>query len=142
MAEARDVCRLFRTKPFIYNDNIAAYEGSGGASATDAKEGGSGGGIVNLFASGSLKIQNARVLAEGAEGKNKGFKALGSGGGAGGSILVTTARIEGDGLVSARGGRGSRGAGGGGSGGRIVVNLLKSFAASSYPLISSNWNGR
>jgi len=138
----RDTCRLFRTKPVVYNDNIAAFEGSGGASATAAKEGGSGGGIVNIFAASSLRIENAKVTAEGAEGQNKGFKALGSGGGAGGSILITTARIEGDGLVSARGGNGSRGAGGGGSGGRIVVNLLKSYQASSYPLISSDWRGR
>lgn len=65
---------------------------------------------------------------------------MGSGGGAGGSIYITTLNMVGNGLVSAMGGAGLRG-GGGGSGGRFIMNYLKSFLSSSNPRQSFYWIG-
>jgi hypothetical protein len=39
------------------------------------------------------------------------------------------------------GGNGSKNGGGGGSGGRLAVNFLRSFLASSYPDQSYYWRG-
>jgi hypothetical protein len=66
----------------------------------------------------------------------------GAGGGAGGSIQIITGRIKGDGLISINGGNGSVRGGGGGAGGRMVVNLLRSFMASSYPEMSHDYTGK
>lgn len=59
---------------------------------------------------------------------------FGSGGGAGGSIQLITTNVQGDALVSVKGGDGSDGGGGGGAGGRLVVLLLQHFMSSSYPM--------
>ena len=49
--------------------------------------------------------------------------------------------MQGDGVVSARGGSGSDRGGGGGAGGRFIMNYLKSYSRSSYPAMSYDWVG-
>jgi uncharacterized protein with FMN-binding domain len=83
--------------------------GSGGGNA-----GGRGGGMLKAQIYDTLTI-NGDILAEGqnASGSNRG-------GGAGGSVLLTTNHFNGTGFISANGGDDS-GSGGGGAGGRIAV---------------------
>jgi hypothetical protein len=64
----------------------------------------------------------------------------GSGGGAGGSIQLIMNKIQGDGVLSVKGGNGKDG-GGGGSGGRASINFLQSYLEESYPDLSHDWYG-
>lgn len=56
-------------------------------------------------------------------------------------MQITTKNLEGNGLISLKGGRGSTGGGGGGSGGRLVMNYLRPYVRTSYPDMSFNWVG-
>ena len=89
--------------------NSVYYSGSGGA----------GGGAVRLLVNGILTLQDSQILANGADSTNYG------GGGAGGSIWITSNVFTGNGTISANGGVGN-GYGGGGGGGRIAVYTVDS----------------
>ncbi len=80
--------------------------------------GGTGGGVLRLLAAGATVIVEGRITADG-EGGN-GW----SGGGAGGAVDLSAARLIGSGLVSADGGRGARAdRSGGGGGGRVALTV-------------------
>ncbi len=90
----------------------------GGAHTTYYQPGGAGGGVLRITAGGTL-IVNGAVRADGSDGQEAyGFS--GSGGGAGGSVLLEVGRLSGSGTISADGGAGPLQAGGG-AGGRIAV---------------------
>ncbi len=105
--------------------------GSGGGNAYYV--GGAGGGAVKLTIGGTLTL-NGGIYANGGDGADNATHA--SGGGAGGSIYITTAGITGSGTITAAGGNGCAGNGGGGAGGRIAVYYY-SFAAESTIAISA-----
>ena len=75
-----------------------------------------GGGAVRMRVSGNLTV-NGEISANG----NSAF-IEGAGGGAGGSIWLTSREIDGSGLIVANGGNGEDSGGGGGGGGRIAIN--------------------
>jgi len=130
-------------KPFTTTDNIASYDGSGGATNRRGYNyGGDGGGIIWISSSDQMQLVDSNITSDGFSGKNNDGFALGSGGGAGGSIQIIAGGIKGNALITAKGGNGSWGAGGGGSGGRVIVNLLRTYDSKSYPAISQGWNGR
>jgi len=106
-------------------------------------KGGNGGGILWLSSTGTIELNNTKLTADGGNGvtDHSNDKYRGSGGGAGGSIQLITKNLRGNGQVSIRGGDGSVGGGGGGSGGRMAVEFLRSFLASSYPDQSYYWTG-
>ncbi len=92
--------------------------GSGGGAGTGA--GGWGGGVVNLSVGGLLRV-NGQLKSNGANGVNPH-----SGGGAGGSILLSAQAISGSGTISANGGGGEPQDGGGGGGGQIALYSINS----------------
>lgn len=88
--------------------------------------------MIWLTSPGTIELQNnTKVTAKGNKGLQENFDQFGAGGGAGGSIQITTLNLKGNGFVSVKGGSGSEGGGGGGAGGRLVMNYLKSYIASS-----------
>lgn len=89
----------------------------------------------------TIGIKNATVSADGKWGTVDNYDQYGAGGGAGGSIQMTTKNLRGDGTISTRGGAGSSNGGGGGAGGRLVMNYLKSYLSSSQPEQSYFWHG-
>ena len=104
--------------------------------------GGSGGGIIWLTSPATINIGNGSVIdAMGSWGIQENFEQFGAGGGSGGSIQITTLNLRGNGFFSVKGGAGSSGGGGGGAGGRLVMNYLKSYLASSQPAQSFYWSG-
>ena len=62
----------------------------------------------------TINIKNATVSADGKWGTVDNYDQYGAGGGAGGSIQMTTKNLKGDGTISTRGGAGSSNGGGGG----------------------------
>jgi hypothetical protein len=74
-----------------------------------------GGGAIHLTIRGTLTV-NGMVSANGADGIIDG-----SGGGAGGSILIAAPNFAGNGTLTANGGMGEGFEGGGGGGGRIAI---------------------
>ena len=95
--------------------------GSGGGAA----HGGSGGGSVQLNATGSVVV-NGIIGANGTSGGvNVG------GGGSGGSIWLTGASISGTGSLTANGGSGYSNSGGSGGGGRIAFTYTSPLALNS-----------
>ncbi len=106
------------------------YDGSGGGANNGTNgtstNGGQGGGIIWLSVMNHLRINNTNIKADGAFGKSRMNDTYGAGGGSGGSIQILTKHLDGNGILSAKGGNGSLG-GGGGSGGRIVMNYLGSY---------------
>lgn len=145
------VCKTHYAQPYYYGTE-ARYEGSGGAAGyrsnprgtKDRKvRGGDGGGIMWLSSTGTIELNSTRLSADGGNGvtSHANAKYRGSGGGAGGSIQLITKNLRGDGQVSIKGGDGSLGGGGGGSGGRLAIEFLRSFMASSYPDQSYYWTG-
>jgi len=84
---------------------------------------------------------DSTLSASGSSGITKTNDQDGSGGGAGGSIQMTTLNLVGDSTISAIGGSGSSMGGGGGAGGRLVMNYLKGYLADSQPAQSFYWTG-
>ncbi|MCA9514046.1 MAG: hypothetical protein KC635_03815, partial [Myxococcales bacterium] len=88
--------------------------GGGGRSASNGNwYGGSGGGVIEILASGAVTIDGS-LVANGQAGSN-------SPGGAGGTVYVQAASIGGAGVVEAKGGVGHDSYGSGGGGGRIAL---------------------
>lgn len=95
--------------------------GSGGGNRSGyASTGGHGGGVVKLSVGGTLTVTGT-ITADGNVGANSGDRK--PGGGSGGSILITTGTITGNGIVKANGAQGgdSNYDGGSGGGGRIAI---------------------
>lgn len=86
-------------------------------------------------------ITNSSLEADGGAGQNLNYEQSGAGGGAGGSIQITTLNLRGDGFMTARGGQGSQGGGGGGGGGRVVMDYVKHYYATAQPDQSGSWKG-
>lgn len=97
--------------------------GSGGGTA-DNVLGGAGGGVCRLDVAGELLVDGA-IRARGVQSVDSG-SCLRPGGGAGGSIVLSSSRISGLGFINADGGDGRSGGcfgpGGGGSGGRVKIS--------------------
>ena len=98
--------------------------GSSGAGTRNIGEGGDGGGVIPLVVAGSARIDGT-LTADGERVKGHYHHSLNAGGGAGGSILIACAAIEGSGVIKADGGNGGEGGGGGGGGGRIALRASK-----------------
>jgi len=101
------------------------YGSGGGDSNPTLRPGGDGGGIIRLNISNMLEI-NGTIDSNG--GNGSGATNLAAGGGAGGSIWITTHEIKGNGNITAFGGYGHDGGspsniygGGAGSGGAIAI---------------------
>jgi len=112
--------------------------GSGAGNVTNYAGGfgGSGGGIIRIDLSNTL-ILNGNLYADGKRGSQS--SQYGAGGGAGGSVYITTNNITGSGVIQANGGIGgtngfSTRRGGGGGGGRVAVY----YNESSYNGISNS----
>jgi hypothetical protein len=86
-------------------------------------------------------MYNSTLAAQGSNGRTDDNDQDGSGGGAGGSIQLTTLNLIGDSTMKVNGGSGSQNGGGGGSGGRLVMNYLKGYLANSQPAQSFYWTG-
>ncbi|HWY74373.1 MAG TPA: hypothetical protein VN281_02085, partial [Verrucomicrobiae bacterium] len=105
--------------PAYDSDMSASSPGSGGGSAYQSNPGGAGGGIVNITVqNGTLQVDGT-ISANGTAPFDEG-----SGGGSGGSIVLTAKLVGGSGSISANGGAGSLPFGGGGGGGRIIINFM------------------
>ncbi len=95
----------------------------GGGTSTDTGSnpldgGGTGGGVIRLLAPDARVRVDGEIVADGGNGKG-----TISGGGAGGAIRLTAARLEGAGRIAARGGAGTNfNVTGGGGGGRIAIS--------------------
>jgi hypothetical protein len=89
--------------------------GSGGGVGLTNVASSQGGGAVHLKVGGTLHLDGA-LTANGNDGTWEG-----AGGGSGGSIWLTTRKLEGAGSISADGGMGEPFQGGGGGAGRIAV---------------------
>ena len=99
--------------------------GSGGASGSGTSVsplGGAGGGALRLQFNNQNAILtvNGRLSANGRDGE------LNSGGGSGGSLLITGVTLAGNGIISANGGAGNGTAGGSG-GGRIAISYTSNL---------------
>lgn len=110
----------------------ARLEGSGGGNGEQRNAqkdtGGPGGGIIWITTPGTLHITNGTMIeSNGAMGQYLNYEQAGAGGGAGGSVQITTLNLMGTAYISARGGAGSQGGGGGGGGGRLIINYLKNY---------------
>jgi hypothetical protein len=98
---------------------------------------GSGGGVVRLVCGGELRVDGA-IRCDGAGGQKDNFSTKeGNGGGAGGSLWLSTASLTGSGIISASGGDGTydvfhNNYGGGGAGGRIRIDYSN----------KTGWNGK
>jgi len=145
------------TDRVIYGDPVRPiYPGGGGhsdAACNLAVGGGRGGGVVRLRVDGILRLDGA-VRADGGTGSVGGSACgtHGAGGGAGGSVWLEAARIEGAGRVSARGGAGGDGPdvdGSGGGGGRVALHIGElafdlgavSAAGGPHPSLDGDWSG-
>lgn len=138
-------CKLNFPKPYYFGQE-ARYEGSGGGNGENRSglrdTGGSGGGIVWLTTPNTTHMYNSSIEADGRAGTVSNYDQYGSGGGAGGSIQLSTLNLRGnDSWITARGGRGSSQGGGGGAGGRLVMNYQRSYLADSQPNQSFYWSG-
>ncbi len=92
----------------------STYSGSGGGIYSPSI-GGSGGGFLQFYVSGSLQ-QDGLISANGGNGSGPG-----GGGGAGGGIYMNINSLTGSGSITANGGIGANNIGGGGGGGRIAL---------------------
>ena len=109
-----------------------AFGGAGGAYITvpGVRPGSIGGGALRINVTGALLV-NGRISANGAAGLTQG-----AGGGAGGSVWLTTGTLAGTGTISANGGTGND-LGGGGSGGCVSVQ----YSANTFEGIISAYGG-
>lgn len=97
--------------------------GSGGGNSCNSMSGGAGGGALLLTVGGTTTLDGS-ITSNGYNGGGSGNDCA-SAGGSGGSVLLRTGRLEGGGLLTARGGNGPQqyyAQAGGGAGGRIVVS--------------------
>lgn len=101
------------------------YEPNRFGSCGGGSLGGSGGGLIHLNATGTVRIDGV-VTAEGLQGGNS----L-SGGGSGGSIWIDTHTFKGTGNISVNGGDGGSSSGGG-AGGRIAVYFEKNITFAGH----------
>ena len=109
-----DVAETIKTCKETYNDEYRSnhdmfihirdqgnLEGSGGTSgdsemdrnneySLEGRNGGKGGGVVQLMASKTCKLNRGHVKADGHWGLFESYDEVGSGGGSGGSISITT----------------------------------------------------
>ena len=92
--------------------------GSGGG-IYGSNPGGAGGGVIRLNVGGTLTIALGATISANGQNSQDGIGGY-SGGGAGGSIWITTSSMTGAGYIQADGGFGWQ-QGGGGGGGRIVL---------------------
>ncbi|HNX51263.1 MAG TPA: Ig-like domain-containing protein, partial [Thermoanaerobaculaceae bacterium] len=93
--------------------------GAGGWQDAGPVAGGTGGGVIRILAGGASVYVAGELAANGSEGP---ATALGTGGGAGGSVCLVAGRVEGPGRILAEGGRGHYyHATGGGGGGRVAI---------------------
>ncbi|TNV88047.1 hypothetical protein FGO68_gene7075 [Halteria grandinella] len=142
-----DDCTATYPTAYLTRETDAQFEGSGGASGGNYSRGGNGGGMVWMSSANRMRIlRDSYVMAEGIDGyQNKEVPSdevlVGAGGGSGGSIQILTTELEGQGLVSVKGGKGSLGGGGGGSGGRIVFNILGNYLADFATKATYSWDG-
>ena len=90
--------------------------GGGGEFTGNFPSGSAGGGALELFVSGTLRVDG--ILSANGTGPTT----QGSGGGAGGSLWLSATTLAGAGQISADGGPGDPGQGGGGGGGRIAID--------------------
>lgn len=95
--------------------------GSRGGGGFNGVVGGNGGGFLRMTAAGTFRV-DGRISADGAPGT-----AINSGGGSGGSLILTAGLLAGNGTVSASGGAGNFGGGGGGGG-----NIAISYGTNSF----------
>lgn len=128
--EGHFVARGLPGRPTV--DGTHLHFGSSGASGhgndLDAGRGGRGGGIVVMRARHLRLHRGGIISADGTNGHDSWHDGGGGGGGAG-TIMLDATSIDGDGLISVRGGHGGSthstlfvcGPGGGGSGGGILI---------------------
>ncbi len=93
------------------------------APADTPNHGGAGGGSIVLLAA-EVHVLGS-ILADGAPGFV--YSGIGTGGGAGGYISIDASKVDGSGLIAARGGNGGDGVtgqGGGGGGGTIRISVV------------------
>jgi hypothetical protein len=89
----KDTCVTKYPLPYYFGQE-ARYEGSGGASGDIQKTtGGSGGGVIWMTTPGTTKMFNSTIAADGHWGRIDDYDQDGSGGGAGGSIQITTLNL-------------------------------------------------
>lgn len=134
-----------------YGDLIARLEGGsrGGEGAGLNPRAGSGGGALELGATGTINVASTgRVFARGGDGGTSGGIGFGSGGGSGGGLLLHADRytLATGSLLDVTGGTGAvqlsrntqtRGNGGGGGGGRIAVGIDLYVASGAGPTLPS-----
>ncbi len=102
--------------------NPMTFGSGGGRDTNNAINGGAGGGLVKLEIGGTLTVEG-RLSSNGANGPG-----ADAGGGAGGSLNITSGGLAGSGAIRANGGT-LAGSGAGGGGGRIAITLASnSFA--------------
>ena len=117
--------------------NETWYEGSGGGSSEALA--GAGGGFIALFGLDSIDIAQGKVMSNG-EDSPPSSEADGAGGGAGGSIWITTQYLIGQSArIWAVGGDGA-GLGAGGGGGRVLFEWIGAEGAPSVGYQYNLWN--
>ena len=100
------------TNPAYGQPDNPIYLGSGGSAGDYSRKGGNGGGVVRIYATGSVTVDGT-IRSNGQNGEG-----YSSGGGSGGSVKITTHTFGGTGTLTASGGAGEYG----GGGGRIAVS--------------------
>ncbi len=125
--------RLSGDGGWVYgSSNAPALPGSGGGCGNaNWGGGGSGAGLVRVVASDRITLKpGAKIVANGAQGRQQANADRVGGGGSGGGISLRTRRFTGsqEALLSANGGRGALNTGGGGGGGRIAVWRMRDLS--------------
>ncbi len=108
-----------------------SLQGSGGGINSPFLVGGAGGGAFRLTVNGTLQLDGT-LTGNGGE-----FQTDGAGGGSGGSLWLSVARLTGTGSISANGGDGDYAQGGGGGGGRIALY----YATNQFQGPITAWGG-
>lgn len=140
-ASTQAACKATISQGKSYSDEQNPwFEGSGGGSA--AGVGGPGGGFIDVEMLNDLYLTGFIGADGGDAPRHHSDLILGSGGGSGGSIFISTKYIAGSGArIKANGGRGSV-IGGGGSGGRIVfawIGAVTSGVVHNTANFSTGW---
>jgi hypothetical protein len=101
-----------------YDSIVAPVQFGSGGGRGYFSSGGNGGGAVQLTVGQVLQVDGTLI----ANGSDISTDNLFGGGGAGGSLYLTVARLAGRGWIAANGGGSSANGGGGGAGGRIAIH--------------------